>query len=39
MIIDAHTHLGNILYPGGGELIEKTGVKKKFVLAVQIVIS
>jgi predicted TIM-barrel fold metal-dependent hydrolase len=27
-IIDMHTHLGNILYPGGGGLIEKTGQKK-----------
>jgi uncharacterized protein len=27
-IIDMHTHLGNILYPGGGELIEKKGVMK-----------
>ncbi len=27
-IIDMHTHLGNILYPGGGELIEKKGIKK-----------
>jgi predicted TIM-barrel fold metal-dependent hydrolase len=30
MIIDCHGHLGNILYPGGGELIFKTGVKKRF---------
>ncbi len=28
-IIDAHTHLGDILNLGGGALIEKTGVKKK----------
>jgi len=28
MIIDIHTHLGDILYPGGGALIEKKGVKK-----------
>lgn len=27
-IIDMHTHLGNILYPGGGELIEKKGQSK-----------
>lgn len=27
-IIDMHIHLGNILYPGGSELIEKKGVKK-----------
>ncbi|MCL2665334.1 MAG: amidohydrolase family protein [Defluviitaleaceae bacterium] len=26
MIIDMHGHLGDILYPGGGELINKTGV-------------
>ncbi len=32
MIIDVHTHLGDILYPGGGALIEKKGVKKKFVI-------
>ena len=32
MIIDAHTHLGNILYPDGGRLIHEKGVKKKFVL-------
>jgi predicted TIM-barrel fold metal-dependent hydrolase len=30
MIIDCHGHLGNILYPGGGELIFKKGVKKRF---------
>ena len=29
MIIDMHTHLGDILYLGGGELIFKKGVKKK----------
>jgi hypothetical protein len=29
MIIDIHTHLGDILYPNGGELIDKTGVRKK----------
>ncbi|MFY9396863.1 MAG: amidohydrolase family protein [Desulfomonilia bacterium] len=28
-IIDVHTHLGDILNPGGGELIEKTGVRKR----------
>lgn len=32
MIIDAHIHLGNILYPDGGRLIEQTGVRKKFVI-------
>ena len=26
-IIDAHGHLGDILYPGGGELIFKTGIQ------------
>lgn len=26
-IIDAHGHIGDILYPGGGELILKTGIK------------
>jgi len=25
-IIDAHSHIGDILYPGGGELIFKTGI-------------
>jgi uncharacterized protein len=29
MIIDIHTHLGDILYPNGGDLIDKMGVKKK----------
>ena len=29
IIIDTHTHLGDILYPGGGKLIEKKGIKKK----------
>ncbi len=28
MIIDIHTHLGDLLYPNGGRLIEQTGVKK-----------
>jgi hypothetical protein len=27
-IIDAHSHLGDILYRGGGSLIERTGVRK-----------
>ena len=27
-IIDIHAHLGEILYPGGGELIGRAGVKK-----------
>lgn len=30
-VIDVHTHLGDILYPGGGALIEKTGVKKAWI--------
>lgn len=29
MIIDVHSHLGNILEYNGGELIDKTGVKKE----------
>lgn len=29
MIIDIHTHLGNILYPNGKSLIYQTGVSKK----------
>ena len=32
MIIDVHTHLGNILYPNGGKLIEQKGVTKKLVI-------
>ena len=28
-IIDIHTHLGDILNPGGGALIEKTGIEKR----------
>ena len=32
MIIDSHGHLGNILYPGGGALIFRKGVKKRFRL-------
>jgi hypothetical protein len=32
MIIDVHTHLGNVLYPGGGDLILRSGVRKKWVL-------
>jgi uncharacterized protein len=31
-IIDIHTHLGDILYPNGGEQIEKMGVRKKMFL-------
>ena len=34
MIIDSHGHLGNILYPGGGELIFRKGVKKRFVVDI-----
>jgi hypothetical protein len=34
MIIDSHGHLGNILYPGGGELIFRKGVKKRFVMDI-----
>jgi hypothetical protein len=30
-IIDAHTHLGGILYKNGGEIIEQKGVTKKWV--------
>jgi len=33
-IIDVHCHLGDVLYPNGGSLIEKRGVKKKFVLDI-----
>ncbi|MBC2717343.1 MAG: amidohydrolase family protein [Desulfobacteraceae bacterium] len=29
MIIDIHTHLGDILYPNGGKLIDKRNVRKK----------
>jgi len=29
MIIDIHTHLGDILYPNGGELIDQKNVRKK----------
>lgn len=29
MIIDAHAHLGDILNPNGGDLIDREGVKKK----------
>ena len=31
MIIDIHSHLGNILYPDGGNLIYEKGVRKKFI--------
>jgi hypothetical protein len=29
MIIDIHTHLGDILHPNGGQLIFKKGIRKK----------
>jgi len=29
MIIDIHTHLGDILYPNGGQLIDRKNVRKK----------
>jgi len=29
MIIDIHTHLGDILYPNGGQLIDQKNVEKK----------
>lgn len=32
MIIDVHSHLGDILYENGGALIWKTEVKKEFIL-------
>ncbi len=28
-VIDIHAHLGDILYPGGGDLIGKSGIKKR----------
>jgi hypothetical protein len=31
-IIDIHTHLGDIMYDGGGALIERQGVRKKLML-------
>ncbi len=34
MIIDIHTHLGDILNPGGGKLIDQTGVRKKILYDV-----
>jgi len=30
-IIDAHSHIGDILYPGGGRIIEYKGVRKKLI--------
>jgi uncharacterized protein len=34
MIIDIHTHLGDILNPGGGNLIDQKGVQKKRIYDV-----
>ena len=34
MIIDIHTHLGDILNPGGFNLIEQRGVKKKRIFDI-----
>jgi|APSaa5957512622_1039677.scaffolds.fasta_scaffold36017_1 uncharacterized protein len=31
MIIDMHAHLGDILYPQGGNLIHQKGVRKRFI--------
>jgi predicted TIM-barrel fold metal-dependent hydrolase len=31
-IVDAHSHIGDILYPDGSELIFKSGVKRRFWL-------
>ncbi len=33
-VIDIHAHLGNICFPGGGELIRKEGIKKRRCLDV-----
>ena len=30
-IIDAHSHIGDILYPNGGRIIEQKGVRKKLI--------
>jgi predicted TIM-barrel fold metal-dependent hydrolase len=32
MIIDIHTHLGDILHPNGGQLIFKKGIRKKLII-------
>lgn len=32
MIIDIHTHLGDILHPNGGKLIHRKGVRKKLII-------
>lgn len=34
MIIDIHTHLGDILYPNGGKLIDQKNVRKKIFFDV-----
>ncbi|MFZ5570444.1 MAG: amidohydrolase family protein [Thermodesulfobacteriota bacterium] len=34
MIIDIHTHLGDILHPGGGALIHRKAVQKRFLYDV-----
>lgn len=33
-IIDMHAHLGDILYPGGGSLINKKKIKKKAIIDI-----
>lgn len=33
-IIDMHAHLGDILYPGGGSLIFKKGLKKRAIIDI-----
>lgn len=30
-VIDIHSHVGDILYPGGGRIIERRGVRKKVI--------
>lgn len=30
-IIDVHSHVGDVLYPGGGRIIERKGVRKKLI--------
>ncbi len=34
MIIDIHTHLGDVLYPNGGELIDQKNVRGKIFFDV-----
>jgi len=36
MIIDIHTHLGDILYPDGGKLIDRKNIQKKFSLILSL---